>query len=80
MTLLLIYHCFIYEITNEKHITLSPVLISKAVHYVETVANHKDHENIYVYVNANNDKVNSTRLKAILHHKWLTENVSHTAN
>ena len=59
---------------------LSPVLISAAVHYIETAANHKDHENIYVYVNAQNDKVDSRRLKAILHHKWLSENVSHTAN
>ena len=95
MTLLLFYLCCIYEINNEQHITclaglfgtgnegssaLSPALISAAVHYVETAANHKDHENLYVYFNAHNDKVDSRRLKAILHHKWLTENVSHTAN
>src|SRR3954471_13673186 len=98
MTLLLIYLCCIYEITNEQHITclaglfgtgndmpegssaLSPVLISAAVHYVETAAKHKDHAYKDIYVNAHNDSVDSRRLKAIIDHAWLSENVSHTAN
>jgi hypothetical protein len=64
----------------EGSLALSPVLISAAVHYVETVANHNDHADLEVYVNAHNDAVDSRRLKAILHHKWLSENVSHTVN
>ena len=95
MTLLLFYLCCIYEINNEQHITclaglfgkgnegssaLSPALISAAVHYVETAANHKDHASLDIYVNAHNDSVDSRRLKAIIDHAWLSENVSHTAN
>ena len=92
MTLLFIYLCCIYEITNEPHIiclaglfgrvndmpegssTLSPALISAAVHYVETAAKHKDHAFKDIYVNAHK------RIKAIIDHAWLSENVSHTAN
>ena len=93
---LLFYLCCIYDITNEQHITclaslfgrgnegssaLSPALINAVVHYIETVANHKDHVNLDVYVNAHNaSNLDSRRLKSILHHKWLTENVSHTTN